>query len=178
MIKKIKSKHKDGGNDMKETFGQRFARLRKDLGLKQEDIADKVNISAQAVSKWENDLSAPDISILPLLADILNVTVDELLGRDIEKPQIIPEEKRKDLNSMLLKINVLSSDGDKVVVNLPLAIIKLCLDSKMEMPNINGKDILKSIDFKQVFMLIEAGVIGKLVEVVSADGDTVSISVE
>ena len=56
---------------MKETFGQRFARLRKNLGLKQDDIAEKVNISAQAVSKWENDLSAPDISTLPILADIL-----------------------------------------------------------------------------------------------------------
>ena len=40
---------------MKETFGQRFARLRKNLGLKQDEIAEKVNISAQAVSKWEND---------------------------------------------------------------------------------------------------------------------------
>ena len=55
---------------MKETFGQRFARLRKRQGLKQEEIASKVNISAQAVSKWENDLSAPDIMILPLLSDI------------------------------------------------------------------------------------------------------------
>ena len=42
---------------MKETFGQRFSRLRKKLGLKQEDIAEKVNISSQAVSKYENDLT-------------------------------------------------------------------------------------------------------------------------
>ncbi len=52
---------------MKETFGQRLSRMRKNLGLKQDDIAEKVNISAQAVSKWENDLSAPDISPLPML---------------------------------------------------------------------------------------------------------------
>ena len=163
---------------MKETFGQRFSRLRKNLGLKQEDIAEKVNISAQAVSKWENDLSAPDISTLPLLADILNVSLDELLGREDEKTKIVPEGKRKDMNLMLLKINVLSSDGDKVKINLPLAIIKLCLESDMQLPNINGKDSLKKIDFNQIFTLIDAGVIGKLVEVETADGDTISIAVE
>ena len=163
---------------MKETFGQRFSRLRKNLGLKQDDIAEKVNISAQAVSKWENDLSAPDISTLPILADILNVSLDELLGREVEETKIEPEGKRKDINSMLLKIIVLSSEGDKVKVNLPLAIIKLCIDAGMELPNINGKDSLKNIDFNQIFMLIDAGVIGKLVEVESADGDTISITVE
>ena len=163
---------------MKETFGQRFSRLRKNLGLKQDEIAEKVNVSAQAVSKWENDLSAPDISTLPILADILNVSLDELLGREFEETKIVPEGKRKDINSMLLKINVLSSAGDKVKVNLPLAIIKLCIDAGMELPNINGKDSLKNIDFNQIFMLIDAGVIGKLVEVESADGDTVSITVE
>ena len=163
---------------MKETFGQRFARLRKNLGFKQDDIAEKVNISAQAVSKWENDLSAPDISTLPILADILNVSLDELLGREVEQTKVVPEEERKDINSMLLKINILSADGDKVKVNIPLAIIKLCIDAEMELPNINSKNSLKNIDFNQVFMLINAGVIGKLVEVESADGDTVSISVE
>ena len=163
---------------MKETFGQRFARLRKNLGFKQDDIAEKVNISAQAVSKWENDLSAPDISTFPILADILNVSLDELFGREVEQTKIVPEEERKDINSMLLKINILSADGDKVKVNIPLAIIKLCIDAGMELPNINGKNSLKSIDFNQVFMLINAGVIGKLIEVESADGDTISITVE
>ena len=163
---------------MKETFGQRFARLRKNLGFKQDDIAEKVNISAQAVSKWENDLSAPDISTLPILADILNVSLDELLGREVEQTKIVPEEERKDINSMLLKINILSADGDKVKVNIPLAIIKLCVEAGVELPNISGKDSLKNIDFNQVFMLINAGVIGNLVEVESADGDTVSITVE
>lgn len=163
---------------MKETFGQRFSRLRKNLGLKQDDIAEKVNISAQAVSKWENDLSAPDISTLPILADILNVSLDELLGREVEETKIVPEGERKDINSMLLKINVLSSKGDKVKVNLPLAIIKLCIETGMELPKINGKDSFKNIDFNRIFMLIDAGVIGKLVEVESADGDTISITVE
>ena len=163
---------------MNETFGQRFSNLRKKQGLKQEDIAKKVNVTAQAVSKWENDLSAPDISILPTLADILNVTLDELLGREIIETKIIPEQERKDINSMLLKIKIISSDGDKVKINLPLAIIKVCFDSGMSMPSINGKDVLNNIDFNQIFTLIEAGVVGKLVEIESADGDIVEITVE
>ena len=163
---------------MKETFGQRFSRLRKQLGLKQETIAEKLNISAQAVSKWENNLSAPDISALPLLADILNVSLDELLGREVIQTKVVPEGERKEINSMLLKINVLSADGDKIRVNLPVSIIKVCLETGMKLPNINGKDSLKNIDFNQIFTMLEAGIIGKLVEVESADGDTVSITVE
>ena len=58
-------------NNIMETFGQRFQRLRKAKNLTQEDIASKIGITAQSVSKWENDLSAPDINILLELADIL-----------------------------------------------------------------------------------------------------------
>jgi transcriptional regulator with XRE-family HTH domain len=163
---------------MKETFGQRFARLRKNLGLKQDDIAEKVNISAQAVSKWENDLSAPDISTLPILADILNVSLDELLGREVEQTKIVPEPERKDINSMLLKINIHSANGDKVKVNIPLSIIKLCINAGKELPSINGKDVFKNIDFDQIFEMINAGVIGKLIEIESSDGDIISISVK
>ncbi len=163
---------------MKETFGQRLSRLRKNLGLKQEDIAEKVNISAQAVSKWENDLSAPDISTLPILADILNVSLDELLGREVLQTKVVPVGERKDIGSMILTINISSVDGDKVKINLPISIIKLCLDTGKELPNINGNDSLNNIDFNQIFMMIEAGVIGKLIEIESSDGDTVYITVE
>ena len=141
-------------------------------------FAEKFNISAQAVSKWENDLSAPDISILPMIADLFNVSLDELLGREIQNTKIVPQTERKDINTMLLKINVLSSDGDKVKVNLPISLIKLCIESGMDLPHINGKNTLNNIDFNQIFMLIEAGVVGELISVESADGDTVSILVE
>lgn len=67
---------------MKETFGQRLSRLRKEKGLTQEDIASKITISPQAVSKWENGNSEPDLDTLDKLADILGCSVDELLGRE------------------------------------------------------------------------------------------------
>ena len=77
----------------KETLGKRIAMLRKEKGLTQEQLAEKVGVSAQAVSKWENDVSCPDITLLPLLADILGVTVDELLGVKPIEPHVIILDK-------------------------------------------------------------------------------------
>lgn len=163
---------------MKETFGQRFARLRKSKGYTQEQIADKVNISYQAVSKWENDISSPDISILGELANILGVTLDELLGRvDPNEVKLVDQTERKDIKNMVLKIVVDSKDGDKVNVKLPMLLIKTFLDSGMAVP-VSGNKALENIDFKQIFDLVEQGVIGELVNVESSDGDTVRIVVE
>ena len=65
---------------MNETIGQRILRLRKSKGLTQEQLAEKVGVTAQAVSKWENDVSLPDIQIIPALSGILGVSTDALLG--------------------------------------------------------------------------------------------------
>lgn len=163
---------------MKESFGQRFARLRKSKGYTQEQIAEKVNISYQAVSKWENDISSPDISILGELANILEVTVDELLGRvDPNKVTLVEEPQRKELKNMLLKIIVDSKDGGKVNIKLPMLIIKTFLDSGMPI-SINGNKSLENVDFKQIFDLVEQGVVGELVNIESNDGDIVRIVVE
>lgn len=172
-------KYKDTGVQfmINETFGQRFQRLRKNAGLTQEDVATKLNITAQAVSKWENDVSAPDISVLVELSDILNVTLNELLGKQTET-QFVPAEQRKDINDMSFRIKVLSKDGDKVNVNIPLALAKIFVDSGADMPQINGKDVLNNIDFNQLFDLVERGVVGKIVEVESKDGDFVEVWVE
>ena len=76
---------------MKETFGQRLSRFRKAKGLTQEDVAKQITISPQAVSKWENDISSPDILELSTLADILGVSVNELLGREENKKEVAEE---------------------------------------------------------------------------------------
>ena len=81
---------------MQETFGQRLSRLRKEKGLTQEDIAKRIIISPQAVSKWENDLSSPDILVLSSLADILGVSVDELLGHESAGDAVNNENKEED----------------------------------------------------------------------------------
>lgn len=65
---------------MEETLGKRIATRRKALGLTQDALAEQLGITAQAISKWENGQSCPDITILPKLAEIFCCTTDELLG--------------------------------------------------------------------------------------------------
>ena len=167
-----------------ETLGRRIAALRRERGLKQDELAAMLDISAQAVSKWENDQTCPDISALPKLAEILGVTVDELLsGRKEETQpavQILPPAQRKDIKDMILRITVDSSEGDKVRVNLPVVLVQAALETGVKMPGleISGSSALKDIDLQQVMTLIQQGVVGNLVEIESAGGDTVRVFVE
>lgn len=164
---------------MNETFGQRFTKLRKEKNFTQEEIALKLNISAQAVSKWENDISMPDISILTSIADIFDITLDELLGREKKQDVIlVNEEDKKDINKMVLRMKVVSSDGSKVNINIPIPLLKVCIESGMEMPQVNGSKHFSNIDIKQIYALIEQGVIGELMTVESSEGDKVVIVVE
>lgn len=71
---------------MEQTLGKRIASNRKRLKLTQEQLAEKLGVTAQAVSKWENDQSCPDITALPLLAGIFGITTDELLGYETAAP--------------------------------------------------------------------------------------------
>ena len=68
---------------MESTLGKRITANRKRLGFTQDQLAEQLGITAQAVSKWENDLSCPDISFLPKLADIFGITTDALDSVDL-----------------------------------------------------------------------------------------------
>lgn len=163
-----------------ETLGKKISKYRKLKQMTQEDLATQLNVSAQAVSKWENDLSIPDLPLLIEIANIFDVSMDELLRQkeNTEVIRVVEEPLRKSINQMMLRIVVNSSDGDKVRINLPMAIIKVGLEIGMNMPQVGGKEALKDIDFEQILMLVEQGVVGKLVEVESSDGDLVEIFVE
>ena len=163
-----------------KTIGQKIAEKRKQMYLTQEELAFKLNVSPQAVSKWENDLSIPDVTLLIALSDLFNISLDELIREKQNLPvtTLVEQENKKPLEKMLLKIIVNSKDGDKVKVNLPVQLIKLGINISKCMPEINGNDALKDIDFDQIFNMIENGVIGKIVEVESSDGDIVEIYVE
>ena len=166
---------------MEMTIGKRISALRREKELKQDDLAQQLEVSPQAVSKWENDQTCPDISLLPKLAQTLGVTVDELLsGKQELQPvaTLVPEEQRKDMKDMLLRIIVDSSDGDKVRVNLPMALVQLAMEMGMEMPQVSGNDALKNIDWAQIVGLVRHGAMGNLVEVESAEGDIIRIFVE
>ena len=166
---------------MNTTLGKRIADLRHEKGLKQDELAQKLGVSSQAVSKWENDQTCPDISLLPQLAKILGVTVDELLtGKKAESPtiQVLPENERKDIKDMILRIVTESANGDVARVNLPLGIIEVLLDSGVNMSQVTGNGALKNIDLNKIMDMIRHGVVGNIVECDDADGDTVRIFVE
>ena len=166
---------------MKKTIGQRISEKRKANGLTQEMLAEAMGVSGQAVSKWENDISCPDITLLPSLAKKLGITLDELLVGEEEAPraEVIPPEERKDFNKMMLRIKVLSSSGDKINITIPMLLLKALMDMGVS-PNVVGGNKMKdvNIDWKSIMLMIENGVIGKLMEIESSDGDTVEIVVE
>lgn len=164
---------------MNETIGNRIAKFRKAKGMTQEDLANQLGVSSQAVSKWENDASCPDISLLPQLSKVLNVTTDELLTGKNDEVKLVPVEQRKSLDALTLRIKVDSAQGDKVRVNLPMSLVKVGLEMGMDISgSVSGMENLKNVDLSKILELAEKGLIGKLVEVESADGDTVEIVVE
>ena len=80
----------------KKTFGNLVNQLRKAKGMTQADLAEKMGITDKAVSKWERDLSYPDIASIPHLAEILGVTVDELLT-----VQNVKKENNKSIDAII-----------------------------------------------------------------------------
>jgi len=166
---------------MEMTIGKRIAQLRKEKGLTQEDLSKMMEVSAQAVSKWENDQTCPDIASLPRLAKILGVTVDEILsGKEENAPvaQVLAPEERKDIKEMMLRLIVDSCDGDHVKINIPMALVQVALELGLELPQVSGNGALKNIDLEQIVNMVRHGAIGNLLEVESGDGDVVRIFVE
>lgn len=79
------------------SLGRKISELRKKEGLTQEQLANQLGVTFQAVSKWENGASCPDISILPELARIFAVSIDELFGKeDTKVKEEMTEEERID----------------------------------------------------------------------------------
>lgn len=70
----------------RKTIGGFISALRKASGMTQKDLAEKLNVSDKTVSRWERDDGAPDLSVIPVIAEIFGVTCDELL-RGERKPQ-------------------------------------------------------------------------------------------
>lgn len=161
------------------SIGSRIAQKRKALGLTQEDLANQLDVSSQAVSKWENDISCPDIALLPELAHVLGCTTDALLSGKEDVVRVVPTAQRKNPEELVLRIKILSTKGDKIRVNLPFALMKAMSDTGMDIAaQFSGMDAMKNIDLEKILELVENGTVGKLVEIESADGDTVEIVVE
>ncbi|WP_330379848.1 helix-turn-helix domain-containing protein [Anaeromassilibacillus senegalensis] len=97
----------------RKTLGMMIAELRKNQGMTQLDLANKMGVTDKAVSKWERDLSCPDVNAFPHLADVLNVSVNELMQSKTENRS--PKKNVKEIIRLLFK-GVALAMGIAVVV--------------------------------------------------------------
>ena len=154
------------------TLGRRIQALRRDQALTQEALAERMGVSPQAVSKWENDQSCPDILSLPQMARELHTTVDYLLTG--ESGGTLPAKPGKKPEEMIVRISITDEDNH-ICVNLPFTVFRLGILYDMlsftfhaDDGDVSADQIAKAmanVDFRHVVALIESGVTGMLVNV-------------
>ena len=96
-------------------FSENLKTLRKEKGMTQKDLADKMNVTDKAVSKWERGISRPDIDSIPRLAECLSMSTEELFGSTGTKE--VPE-KNEDILSLILTGIPLAMGISVAVLNL------------------------------------------------------------
>ncbi len=160
---------------MENKFADNFARLRKEKNLTQADVAEKLHVSPQAVSKWEKGDSMPDISLLPDMAALFGVSVDALLGVERETVEVVDPPKKGDYSDYFLRV-VIDDEGDKVRVNLPLAIVSAMMKKTGELRF--GDVVISNEDIRRILDMVDQGIVGDLVNIEGKGGETVKIFVE
>ena len=98
-----------------KSIGKMISSLRKEKGMTQSELAEKMNVTDKAVSKWERDLSCPDINTISKLADVLEVSVDELLQA---KKKEYSDTKLKDLINLIFKSVAVAMGVAVIVLNI------------------------------------------------------------
>ena len=91
------SKERSQENMKKKTLGMMIASLRKENGMTQFELAEKMGVTDKAVSKWERDLSCPDVNTIPKLAEAFGISVDELMQIKAESQN----ESKQDVTPMI-----------------------------------------------------------------------------
>ncbi len=81
-----------------QTLGMMITSLRKEQGMTQLELAEKMGVTDKAVSKWERDLSCPDVNSLPKLAEIFGISVDELMQI---KSKVHPDNKSSKIDAII-----------------------------------------------------------------------------
>ena len=164
------------------TLGRRIQALRKEQALTQDALAEQMGVTPQAVSKWENDQSCPDIMSLPTLARILNTTVDALLTGQSASSAAIPAPAKRP-EELIVRLAFHAEDGTRIGLNLPFTVFRLGtmydLITFTVQTNEGEQDAeqiaktLAGVDFKHIVRLIESGVSGTLVDINLGDRLTI-----
>lgn len=87
----------------KQTLGMMISSLRKEKGMTQLQLAEKMGVTDKAVSKWERDLSFPDINSIPKLAEVFEISVDELMQVKTETKENMSKNKIDEIVDTVLK---------------------------------------------------------------------------
>ena len=162
---------------MEKTIGKKLYDLRKQSGFTQDYVAEKLGVSAQAVSKWENDIACPDIMTLPNIAEIYGITIDELFKNEEVQSNVKYEKTEKiNENELIFRVYVDTVNGDTVKVNLPYVLVKELIKVGKNV-SFTGVD-LSGVDFESIFKMVEMGVLGEIVTVKTQNGDDIRVVVE
>lgn len=171
MFNKIKSESNTEVVAM--NIGNNIATLRKQKGITQEELANELGVSAQAVSKWENNSSCPDVSLLTKIADYFGITVDALLRADeqeiVDETANKNEQHHKMGSNKKININIIQQNGKENNVKVPFGFVKLGLN----IGSMFGLD--KSITEKINEMIEEN--ITDIVDVDTENGEHITITI-
>ena len=150
---------------MENTLGKRIAALRREKGMKQDELAEKMQISPQAVSKWENDQTCPDISVLPTLAKLFGISVDELLtGKKEAETRVVSLEDGAEHKNKVIHLEI-TDDGDKIRLNFPIEFVRGLVQMGMSLPGIVENDNFRNVDLEQIITLVDKGLVGTILEI-------------
>lgn len=168
--------------DKTSTLGARIAEARKQKGYTQEEFSQLLGVSPQAVSKWENDLSCPDIMLLPKISQLLEISTDELLTGNASKKEDAPIEETEiktavDISKLKLRIRVLSPNKKPVNISVPAALVKKVAKLGNGISGIVGTAALTNEQIEQIFALVDEGVTGEILNIVSDDDTNVIIEI-
>ncbi len=164
---------------MEKTIGKKLYELRKQSGFTQDYVAEKLGVSAQAVSKWENDIACPDIMTLPNIAELYGITVDELFKNNDVKSNVKFEKAEKvNENELVLRVYVDTAQGDDIKVNLPYLLVKELINVGKDISGVFAGVDLSEVNFESIFKMVELGALGEIVTVETQNGDDIRVVVE
>jgi len=146
------------------TIGERIAELRKQKGMTQEELASVIGVSAQSVSKWENNTTMPDILLLPVIADIYGVTIDELYGKSSQKKErtISPDDLADEAYDTLLEIMQRAWNSDRNHSHSSMQTDKAAADTKKYLKeNPDSQTVIFSEGTGAVYVNADIGLIFK-----------------
>ncbi len=162
-------------------LGNNISTRRKAKGMTQEELAENLGVSPQAVSKWENNLSCPDISLLPAIAKIFGMSVDELLGA-APATEIVSEEKTNSESDTTYAEPVFTGkkattllitterNGKVSNVRFPLTIMRFGLNLGSAFGGITGAQA------STIENAVKTGLSGEILSVDGENGEKVTIS--